>query len=171
VSICPRDNKPCPGLLPCDADDRRDCRESKPMTPADDWAELEALAKAATPGKWRAWFTRRRSPEIYTDPCGAMNDRIGSTLRKNDAAFIAAANPATILKLIARQQEGGWQPIETAPRDGTWVIGATDFGVVPLRWGLSWNDQHWANGCVVYRPTHWRPLPPSPDPAASSEEM
>lgn len=56
----------------------------------------------------------------------------------------------------------GWQDISTAPKDGTWIIAATRFGVVPVRWGLSWGDQHWANGCIVYDPTRWMHLPAPP---------
>ena len=72
------------------------------MTDAD-LDKLEALARVATPGEWRAWITRRRQPEIYTDGGSSeQNDKIASgVLRKADAAFIAAANPATILDLIA----------------------------------------------------------------------
>jgi hypothetical protein len=68
-----------------------------------DLDKLEALAKAATPGEWRAWITRRRQPEIYTDGGSSeQNDKIASgVLRRADAAFIEAAQPATILDLIA----------------------------------------------------------------------
>lgn len=68
-----------------------------------DHAELARLAEAATPGAWRAWITRRRQPEIYTDGGPEdQNDKIASgVLRKEDAAFIAAANPATVLALLA----------------------------------------------------------------------
>ena len=66
-----------------------------------------------------------------------------------------------------------WQPIETAPRDGSWIItagGGADFGM-PMKWcdrvGAwecdalmleDWDDQ--AEG--YSRPTHWMPLPPAP---------
>ena len=66
------------------------------------------------------------------------------------------------LSAMPLSSDGGWQPISTAPKDGSWIIGLTKHGVVPLRWGVSWNDQHWANGCVVYAPTHWMPLPSAP---------
>ena len=73
-----------------------------------------------------------------------------------------------------------WQPIETAPRDGTWVLLADpdlcdEHGVllpVPAEfrpevtgWGSpdgEWMDLH---GCRVITPTHWMPLPEPPEDA------
>lgn len=59
-----------------------------------------------------------------------------------------------------------WQPIETAPRDGTMVLlwhrnadGAT------AGWMLGWFDQfhEWENMCGgLLEPTHWMPLPDPP---------
>ena len=74
--------------------------------------------------------------------------------------------PESIAAPIEKREEG-WQPIETAPKDGTWIIGVWknvlgELGVVPVRWGVSWDNQYWANGVVVYEPTHWRPLPEPP---------
>ena len=67
-----------------------------------------------------------------------------------------------------RAAEGAWQPIETAPRDGTLVmVGAPGCGVSLVRWMLdSWIDeQGFTQGSW---PTHWRPLPPPPDTTTSS---
>lgn len=85
----------------------------------------------------------------------ALNSKAGTVELRDFTAELTA-----ILALAAPAE--GWQPIETAPKDGTWIIGATPHGVTPLRWGVSWDDQHWANGCVVYQPTHWMPLPAAP---------
>lgn len=60
--------------------------------------------------------------------------------------------------------EDGWQPIETAPKDGTrllacWDINEPSYGVV---W---WEDGSWVEYDADNRvsdPTHWRPLPVSP---------
>lgn len=81
-------------------------------------AELERLALAATPGPWAdgppAWFRGRKSEEDGKRPIqrpghpGTMANVYG----KENAAFIAAANPATVLKLIAavRASEVGMEP-------------------------------------------------------------
>ena len=76
----------------------------------------------------------------------------------------------------------GWQPIETAPRDGTWVLvyGALEYsdeGDVTRqavaqftetlnarkcngRWAMAWYDGGYY-GMIV--PSHWMPLPPPPE--------
>lgn len=69
-----------------------------------DHAELARLAEAATRGDWRAHITTKRSPEIYTNvpPPNTPNPKIaGAILRKADARFIAAANPARVLSLLS----------------------------------------------------------------------
>lgn len=74
-----------------------------------------------------------------------------------------------------------WQPIETAPKDGTWIIvfggyAADDdadrtFAIVQWsnylncgktypRWMFAWYDGGYYGR--YYDPTHWMPLPPPP---------
>jgi hypothetical protein len=69
-----------------------------------------------------------------------------------------------------------WQPIETAPKDGTRItLGTTEYG------GVVWNDCRWEKmtrkpdrwasfiGPVPWTPTHWMPLPPPPAMAPTGE--
>ena len=60
--------------------------------------------------------------------------------------------------------EQGWQPIETAPKDGTRYIGyqgtSGDYeGQTDVCW-YSLECHH--NGVLSFFPTHWRPLPEPP---------
>ncbi len=80
------------------------------------------------------------------------------------------AHIATILNAVATGQlvpAQTWQPIETAPRDGTQILaclwaygqpgGERRYEVV------SWECDGWASEAYpIYPPTHWMPLPPSP---------
>lgn len=65
-----------------------------------------------------------------------------------------------------------WQTIDTAPRDGTIILGY-EIGVVAQtefkhgEWSLSgycWNDHS-----QYFYPSHWMPLPTLPSQAATSE--
>lgn len=73
-----------------------------------DLDKLEELAKAATPGPWVQWDdgdvgtgypvtrTRRRTGELVA----VESDHVATTMHET-GAFIAAANPAAVLDLIA----------------------------------------------------------------------
>jgi hypothetical protein len=56
-----------------------------------------------------------------------------------------------------------WQPIETAPTDGTEIIIIPYGDVRDLQ--VSWfirSDNRWANWDYSRDPTHWMPLPKPP---------
>lgn len=60
----------------------------------------------------------------------------------------------------------GWQPIETAPRDGTeflacWAKGGTH-AIVAWTEGMGWTDANSDDGFLV-PPTHWQDLPAPPE--------
>lgn len=53
-----------------------------------------------------------------------------------------------------------WQPIETAPRDGTEILG---YGRGYF-WIVHWDRQHWSDYDPITppEPTHWMSLPEPP---------
>lgn len=69
-----------------------------------DHAELARLAEAATPGPWVSQGRYIGTPK-HMSYVGEVRDQNGNwsdtTKSRSDAAFIAAANPATVLALIA----------------------------------------------------------------------
>jgi hypothetical protein len=61
-------------------------------------------------------------------------------------------------------QSSQWQPISTAPKDGSWIIGTSDTLGRPVL--CRWNSFHptkgsWESGHLA-QPTHWIPLPKAP---------
>lgn len=64
---------------------------------------------------------------------------------------------------------GGWLPIETAPKNGTEILGYTEeVGALVLYWdSMTGEMDHWSDGMSVrfWKPTHWMPLPAAPGPA------
>jgi hypothetical protein len=91
------------------------------------------------------------------------------TVKRVRAALAALASPPP-------QATGApqWLPIESAPKDGTLILGAA--GWVEQGWwdddrGEWWpHNTHWtdAHGGCLY-PTHWQPLPAAPTAASQVE--
>ena len=58
-----------------------------------------------------------------------------------------------------------WQPIETAPRDGTHILGFGDGNSEVIQWSTSYGgtDGWFCVGKLIdYDATHWMPLPDLP---------
>jgi len=62
-----------------------------------------------------------------------------------------------------------WQPIETAPKDGTRFLAYEDGNHYALEWcpDMPCGGGYWASYCGQYvtmspEPTHWMPLPAPP---------
>jgi hypothetical protein len=72
------------------------------------------------------------------------------------------------------QDVAGWQPIETAPKDGSEILAlwkrsqiqSNGYGVVWFEDG-SWREFDYE--CLVSDPTHWMPLPSVPAAPAKQE--
>lgn len=79
------------------------------------------------------------------------------------------------LRAIIASPNVGWQPISTAPKDGTWIL-AIVTGFVPsvVQWNSAygrwlkeveedWDEAVWVEVVDgVYSPDHWMPLPQPP---------
>lgn len=71
----------------------------------------------------------------------------------------------------AAQPPAGWQPIETAPKDGTPVLAVTDEGITVIRYSMRHNNKdYWRLAVNSSYPadegfgeaTHWMHLPAAP---------
>lgn len=107
---------------------------------------------------------------VWDSPAEDYESLVRDTLARDGwrpefAAFVAAA-PRLLRLLLA---ERAWQPIETAPKDGTAIIGFDAAressqpalnGVEFMRWvdGVWRDPETW-----TCHPTHWMPLPAPPE--------
>lgn len=89
--------------------------------------------------------------------------RVKTTLKQSNAAEIIASQNAEIERLRA-----SWQPIETAPKDGTAFLAIVEQFSYVCIWHR--HRQCWTDGGPAYmtipadeQPTHWQPLPPPPE--------
>lgn len=93
---------------------------------------------------------------------------------------ITGIGEATDAILALPEIAGGWQPIETAPRDGTEVLICwadipqmavaqwdQDYAEMDFAEGVGWRDgsDYGCGGMIGAMPTHWMPLPPPPTKA------
>ncbi len=54
----------------------------------------------------------------------------------------------------------GWRPIDSAPKDGTAILGWCEpYGIRLLYWAMG---DYWSSSDSIYEPTHWQPLPEAP---------
>ena len=90
----------------------------------------------------------------------AIHERCGLLLRA------LKQREARVRELEAAQE---WQPIETAPKDGTSVLISNGVSVGEAHYEEYAEGWFWAGGhstdavdYKVWTPTHWRPLPPPP---------
>ncbi len=167
-----------------------------PMTPNPslvDLAELERIAKAATPGPWTAITLPLRSMIVPVGVPAAVTiadvHQYGSDLgpdhaqRARNALHIATFDPPTVLALIARIQAleagsgEGWRAMETAPRDGLLRLFWSPLGgcfiapdiapsepTITQKAAMIKAGADWPH--VGWNPTAWRPLPAPPSTSA-----
>lgn len=91
---------------------------------------------------------------------------------KVDTSEIRRQSAVHALQERVEGADGEWQPIETAPKDGTVLLAAHEHAALTVWWAEGSDvdgGAGWVDGCrdnyedlVVYPVTHWRPLPPLP---------
>lgn len=107
--------------------------------------------------------------------CSTWQDEDGRGAKLSDVLWQNKAkyelwNLANFIKENLDAQIPNWNPIETAPKDGTFVIGCekdrtvrqVSFEKNTGFWVYLWKDSDGDNRSDVFSPTHWMPLPKSP---------
>lgn len=105
--------------------------------------------------------------------CEAVNR--GGTIWAEDVALILDGLDALKAHIAELEAERGWQPIETAPKDGARVLlakfgwaedmeGNNEYRLFFSVSGSWWTERdYWTDGLEkLIPPTHWMPLPAPP---------
>ena len=129
-----------------------------------DWAAGEGICPLASEGvEEPADFLFAYSRASGDEEWETMADRISSYVSDLESRLEKA-----------EAERDGWQPIETAPKDGTTLLLGHSVTVFDGWW--SEGDGAWIDGennmfgdHIGYEPTHWRPLPSPPTPPQGDE--
>lgn len=93
---------------------------------------------------------------------GAYHDHVGSMSGQEATSLLAGLFSDAI---FAERERYGWQPIETAPKNGTRFLGFEKGTVYAAIWSSGWKCFQSRPGFYTVRPSHWKPLPAAPSPS------
>lgn len=167
------------------AAEARTALTSRPEAPA---ASAPAAEVAQPPADERAAF------EVWARSQGYQHDELARSKigivspeyfnPNTESAYKAyqAGRNALASSPSSAPAESGWQPIETAPKDGTQIVLLWDGKVVVGHWfrgesvwsgpAQNWIKDQWGLNSVAYRsaPTLWQPLPAAPQAVQAGGE-
>jgi hypothetical protein len=140
-----------------------------PLPPSSDKEMVEAVVGVVTAAQNLVALWKEQ--KVSGLPRAERNAAIEDTR----ARLIEAVDELATNSTAAPAGDTGWRDIESAPRDGTHIIGGKEGIVGEVRYcedegheGFYWADQHWTDavgGEPIYL-THWRPLPSLPAPGS-----
>ena len=89
---------------------------------------------------------------------------------------VASADIGHMKKAFQAYQASQWQDIESAPKDGTFILLGHAYGENNQWWNCCSNywdeDGYWSEYVhMTSEPTHWMPLPALPSPPQDKEEV
>lgn len=111
-----------------------------------------------------------RTDDDLTQIIRAKGGELASATRhitelESQLAAIGAGGVSALMR-AAKEQQAGWEAIETAPKDGREVLGYTaEVGALVLYWDTMCSEtDRWSDGMSMHNwaPTHWQPMPPPP---------
>lgn len=138
--------------------------------------------KCQTCGQFAEYHCDRRGPE-HTGDCGMYHHEFKAAeagrpdAEADDAKARAEPNDKwSPVAPVSPSGAGTWQPIETAPTDGTPILAFMPTyyqgkgGQAVVLW-MDYSDRPgWYSAVAsIHEPTHWQPLPAPPTPTTAQE--
>lgn len=94
-----------------------------------------------------------------------LGEIAAARMGRGDLKFEVSDVPALRYEPGGGKVMGDWRPIETAPKNGRYILGWIDGDIVRICWGAEKLDNSGYWFCAHYfepEPTHWMPCPPPP---------
>lgn len=111
------------------------------------------------------------TPEDVMKTAGAITNEIIRNYEENRAANIGRDSIARAI--MAKREHSQWQPIKTAPKDGTYFLAVNADAYNPIAdicnfksgkfQSPSKGEYYAPDGWIKWWPTHWMPLPGAPE--------
>ena len=149
-------------------------------------APLAEVEEAARDARWSAFNANRKieQPPPSSPALTALAEQFRSMAEacvpngEGQQAFRFCADKLELIAALrssaSRDQEETWQPIASAPKNGTRILAYLAAGGlgsasgerhVVCAWRNDWSSRDefaWSDGEYAFTPTYWRPLPPPP---------
>ncbi|MDD5385363.1 MAG: hypothetical protein PHG89_10850 [Gallionella sp.] len=101
--------------------------------------------------------------DTILEPASYLDNDLGKHAEGLGGCTVDVLRNDNLAALAAPRIPEGWQPIETAPRDGTTLLLSTPKGrIASGDWSLAYGVWSWPY--VMVEPTHWMPSPAAPKP-------
>ncbi len=137
------------------------------ILPLDEYG-LAPCPFCGTPWSDGGCYPITRNEDWWRVACGNVEGCGASIERETREATIAAWNRRALLDAwLGEADDNGWQPISTAPRDGSYIWVACEHCMRIACWSEDrWRDLDgkYPRLDVLFTPTHWRRIPPLPTP-------
>ena len=121
--------------------------------------QLKSLAEKATPGPWLpeddVIMTNEGNLIATIYPGGYTRNGTADDIRREANTCLVAVLRNNLPTILAALEAVEWRPIESAPRDGSWVQLWGPDGYQGC--GRCWRNIDFEDA------THWRPLGPTPE--------
>lgn len=109
-------------------------------------------------------------PASVEDEARALIAKLWPHLDPRELPTMVGIVEPVVRALLVERETRGWQPMDSAPKDGTAILILSESSEQRVGWwgtcGWTYYQKYGGTSIVMLKPTHWMPLPVAP-PGAS----